>query len=193
MTEARILTLSTPLTREVRKDLRAGDRVLLSGTIYAARDAAHRRMTESLRRGEPLPFDLRDQVVYYAGPAPTPPGRAIGPVGPTTSGRMDPYTPPLLDLGLGGMIGKGRRSPEVVEALRRREGVYFGATGGAAVLLARCVRSSRVVAYEDLGPEAILELRVEGFPLVVVVDALGQDLYETGPREARRLLGLEGP
>ena len=121
------------------------------------------------------------------------PGAPIGPVGPTTSGRMDPYTPPLLDLGLGGMIGKGRRSPEVVEALRRREGVYFGATGGAAVLLARCVRSSRVVAYEDLGPEAILELRVEGFPLVVVVDALGTDLYETGPREARRLLGLEGP
>ena len=187
------LVLIPPLEPEVRRPLRAGDRVLLSGTIFAARDAAHRRMIQALRRGEPLPFDPRGQVIYYAGPAPTPPGAPIGPVGPTTSGRMDPYTPPLLDLGLGGMIGKGRRSPEVVEALRRREGVYFGATGGAAVLLARCVRSSRVVAYEDLGPEAILELRVEGFPLVVVVDALGQDLYESGPREARRLLGLEGP
>ena len=187
------LVLIPPLEPEVRRPLRAGDRVLLSGTIFAARDAAHRRMIQTLQRGEPLPFDPLGQVIYYAGPAPTPPGAPIGPVGPTTSGRMDPYTPPLLDLGLGGMIGKGRRSPEVVEALRRREGVYFGATGGAAVLLARCVRSSRVVAYEDLGPEAILELRVEGFPLVVVVDALGTDLYETGPREARRLLGLEGP
>ena len=187
------LVLIPPLEPEVRRPLRAGDRVLLSGTIFAARDAAHRRMIQTLQRGEPLPFDPLGQVIYYAGPAPTPPGAPIGPVGPTTSGRMDPYTPPLLDLGLGGMIGKGRRSPEVVEALRRREGVYFGATGGAAVLLARCVRSSRVVAYEDLGPEAILELRVEGFPLVVVVDALGQDLYESGPREARRLLGLEGP
>ena len=189
MTEARILTLSTPLTREVRKDLRAGDRVLLSGTIYAARDAAHRRMTESLRRGEPLPFDLRDQVVYYAGPAPTPPGRAIGPVGPTTSGRMDPSTPALLNLGLGGMIGKGRRSPEVLEALRRHGAVYFGATGGAAALLARSVQECVLVAYEDLGPEAILRLRVEGFPAVVVVDPLGTDLYDVGPREARRALG----
>ena len=185
--------ITTPFDDSLVGSLRAGDTVLLSGVVYTARDRAHERLIDMARRGERLPFETKGQVIYYAGPAPTPPGAPIGPVGPTTSGRMDPYTPPLLDLGLGGMIGKGRRSPEVVEALRRREGVYFGATGGAAVLLARCVRSSRVVAYEDLGPEAILELRVEGFPLVVVVDALGTDLYETGPREARRLLGLEGP
>ena len=186
MTEARILTLSTPLTREVRKDLRAGDRVLLSGTIYAARDAAHRRMTESLRRGEPLPFDLRDQVVYYAGPAPTPPGRAIGPVGPTTSGRMDPYTPALLNLGLGGMIGKGRRSPEVLEALRRHGAVYFGATGGAAALLARSVQECVLVAYEDLGPEAMLKLNVREMPLTVLIDSRGTSLYLYGRERFRR-------
>ncbi|MBC7321968.1 MAG: Fe-S-containing hydro-lyase [Acetomicrobium sp.] len=171
----------TPLEEDIVKDLHVGERVLLSGVIYTARDAAHRRMAEALKRGENLPFDLRGQVIYYAGPAPAPPGVPIGSIGPTTSGRMDRYTPMLLEMGLKGMIGKGRRNPEVIAAIRANGAVYFGATGGAAALLAKGVKASRVIAYEDLGPEAIYELLVEDFPLLVVVDSEGNDLYEIGP------------
>lgn len=171
----------TPLEEDIVKDLHVGERVLLSGVIYTARDAAHRRMAEALKRGENLPFDLRGQVIYYAGPAPAPPGVPIGSIGPTTSGRMDRYTPMLLEMGLKGMIGKGRRNPEVIAAIRAKGAVYFGATGGAAALLAKGVKASRVIAYEDLGPEAIYELLVEDFPLLVVVDSGGNDLYEIGP------------
>lgn len=181
----RPVRLTTPLDGAALRLLRAGDPVGLTGTVYTARDAAHLRMLEAHRRGEALPFDLRGQVIYYAGPSPTPPGRVIGAIGPTTSGRMDPYTPLLLELGLLGMIGKGRRSLEVVEALGRFGAVYFGATGGAAALLARSVRGARLVAYEDLGPEAITALEVEDFPLTVVVDTLGHDLYAEGPAAFR--------
>jgi len=175
--------ITTPLSEEVVMSLRAGDRVLLSGVIYTARDAAHRRMVELLSRGEPLPIELQGQVIYYAGPSPAPPGRPVGSIGPTTSGRMDPYTPRLLELGLKGMIGKGNRSPEVKEALKRYRAVYFGATGGAAALLARRVKRAEVVAFEDLGPEAIRFLEVEDFPLVVINDPYGGDLYEEGMRK----------
>jgi len=175
--------ITTPVSEEVVMSLRAGDRVLLSGVIYTARDAAHRRMVELLSRGEPLPIELQGQVIYYAGPSPAPPGRPVGSIGPTTSGRMDPYTPRLLELGLKGMIGKGNRSPEVKEALKRYRAVYFGATGGAAALLARRVKRAEVVAFEDLGPEAIRFLEVEDFPLVVINDPYGGDLYEEGMRK----------
>lgn len=171
----------TPFEEDIVKDLHVGERVLLSGVIYTARDAAHRRMAEALKRGENLPLDLRGQVIYYAGPAPAPPGAPIGSIGPTTSGRMDRYTPMLLEMGLKGMIGKGRRGPEVIAAVRTNGAVYFGATGGAAALLAKRVKASRVIAYDDLGPEAIYELLVEDFPLLVVVDSEGNDLYEIGP------------
>lgn len=184
------LRLTTPLDEEVLRTLRCGDAVLLSGTLFTARDAAHRRMVEAHFRGEPLPFDLRGQVIYYAGPSPTPPGRAVGAIGPTTSGRMDPYTPLLLELGLRGMVGKGRRSAEVVRAMEKFGAVYFGATGGAAALLARSVRRVLPVAYADLGPEAITALEVEDFPVTVVVDTRGHDLYAEGPaafREGRNM------
>ena len=175
--------ITTSLSEEVVMSLRAGDRVLLSGVIYTARDAAHRRMVELLSRGEPLPIELQGQVIYYAGPSPAPPGRPVGSIGPTTSGRMDPYTPRLLELGLKGMIGKGNRSPEVKEALKRYRAVYFGATGGAVALLARRVKGAEVVAFEDLGPEAIRFLEVEDFPLVVINDPYGGDLYEEGMKK----------
>ena len=175
------IRLATPLDEGMRRNLQCGDPVLLSGTIFTARDAAHRRMVEAYHRGEPLPFDLRGQVIYYTGPSPTPPGAVVGALGPTTSGRMDPYTPLLLELGLRGMIGKGRRSAEVVRCMEQFGAVYFGATGGAAALLARAVRRVRPVAYEDLGPEAITALEVEDFPVTVVVDTRGHDLYAEGP------------
>lgn len=184
------LRLTTPLDEKVLRTLRCGDAVLLSGTLFTARDAAHRRMVEAHFRGKPLPFDLRGQVIYYAGPSPTPPGRAVGAIGPTTSGRMDPYTPLLLELGLRGMVGKGRRSAEVVRAMEKFGAVYFGATGGAAALLARSVRRVLPVAYADLGPEAITALEVEDFPVTVVVDTRGHDLYAEGPaafREGRNM------
>jgi len=174
--------ITTPLSEEVVMSLRAGDRVLLSGVIYTARDAAHKRMLEMLERAEALPIELKGQVIYYAGPSPAPPGRPVGSIGPTTSGRMDPYTPRLLELGLKGTIGKGNRSPEVKEALKRYRAVYFGATGGAAALLAQRVKRAEVVAFEDLGPEAIRRLEVEDFPLVVLNDPYGGDLYEEGMR-----------
>lgn len=176
----------TPLTEEVVLSLRAGDRVLLSGVVYGARDAAHRRMAEALSRGEPLPVDLSGQVIYYVGPTPAPPGRPIGSAGPTTAGRMDPYVEPLLRAGLKGMIGKGRRSPEVVEALRRHKAVYFAAVGGLGALLSRHIKRAEVVAYEDLGTEALWLFEFEDFPCFVANDAFGGDLYEEAVRKWRR-------
>jgi len=173
--------INAPITDErVIENLKAGDLVLISGVIYTARDAAHKRLVEALDRGEELPIDLKGQVIYYAGPAPAKPGKPIGSVGPTTSYRMDPYAPRLLKEGLKGMIGKGTRSKEVIEAIKRYKGVYFGAVGGAAAYLARCVKSAEVVAYEDLGPEAIRRLVVEDFPAFVVNDIYGNDLYQMG-------------
>ena len=172
------LRIETPLTEAVLSRLSCGDRVLLSGVVYTARDQAHRRMFEALSRGEPLPFALGGQVLFYAGPTPAPPGSVIGAIGPTTSARMDRYTPALLEKGLKGMIGKGKRSREVIEAIRRYGAVYFGAMGGVAALLSRCVRAASVIDYEDLGPEAVRKLEVVDLPLIVINDREGRDLYE---------------
>ncbi len=177
--------IEAPFGEELARSLRSGERVLLSGTIYTARDAAHRRLVEALERGE-SPIPLKDQVIYYAGPAPASPGKVIGSIGPTTSGRMDPFTVTLLEKGLRAMIGKGTRSQAVLQAMSDRGAVYFGATGGAAALLARCVRACRIVAYDDLGPEAIRRLEVIDLPLVVAADAWGGDLYREGPPRFRR-------
>jgi fumarate hydratase subunit beta len=175
-------SIKTPLTDELCASLHAGDMILLSGEVFTARDAAHRRLEETLRRGEALPFDVRGAVIFYAGPAPARPGRIIGSIGPTTSYRMDPFAPLLMEQGLKGMIGKGKRSPEVVAAMKRYRAVYFGAIGGIAALTARCVRNAETVAYADLGPEAILRLELVDLPVVVVNDVEGRDLYE----EARK-------
>ena len=173
--------ITAPITDDsVIENLKAGDFVLISGVIYTARDAAHKRIVEALERGEELPFDLKGQIIYYAGPAPAKPGRPIGSVGPTTSYRMDPYAPKLLEVGLKGMIGKGTRSKEVIDAIVKYKGVYFGAVGGAAAYLARCVKEAEVIAYEDLGPEAVRRLVVEDFPAFVVNDIYGNDLYRMG-------------
>ncbi|MCX7829194.1 MAG: FumA C-terminus/TtdB family hydratase beta subunit [Thermanaerothrix sp.] len=185
------IELSTPLDESVR-DLSAGQRVYLSGVVYVARDQAHRRMMEDLDAGRP-PFPLEGQVIYYAGPSPTPPGRVIGSMGPTTSGRMDPFTVRLLGMGLKGMIGKGKRSLEVLDALASFGAVYFGATGGAAALLSRSVVSSEVVAYGELGPEAVLRIEVRRMPLLVIADSRGGCVYDSGPRAARAMAeGLGG-
>jgi fumarate hydratase subunit beta len=172
--------IRTPLEETVIKDLRMGDRVLLSGVVYTARDAAHERLVELIKEKAPLPFDLNGQVIYYAGPAPAKPGQVIGSAGPTTSVRMDSFTPLLLSLGLKGMIGKGPRGKEVVEAMVKHGAVYFAATGGAAALIARSVKGVKVVAYEDLGPEAIREMVVESLPLIVAIDAAGNNIYNEG-------------
>jgi fumarate hydratase subunit beta len=174
------IRITTPIDEGVIEKLKAGDFVLISGVIYTARDAAHKRMVEALKKGEELPFDLKGQIIYYAGPAPAKPGKPIGSIGPTTSYRMDPYAPKLLEAGLKGMIGKGTRSKEVVEAIKKFKGVYFGAVGGAAAYLARCVKSAEVIAYEDLGPEAVRRLVVEDFPAFVINDIHGNDLYRMG-------------
>jgi fumarate hydratase subunit beta len=174
--EARRIT--APLDQATVDDLRAGDRVLISGTLLTARDAAHKRLAEALAAGEPLPVDLRGQVVYYVGPAPARPGAVIGSAGPTTSGRVDPYTPALLAAGMRGMIGKGYRSREVRDAICAHGAVYFGALGGTGALLARRITGAEVVAYEDLGPEAIYRLRVVDFPAIVIDDRYGGDVYE---------------
>jgi len=171
-----MINLNTTITKETAKALKAGDTVLLSGIIFTARDAAHKRMLESLENGEDLPIDIKEQIIYYMGPTPARPGRVIGSAGPTTSKRMDKYTPTLLDLGLGAMIGKGKRSPEVVEAIVRNKGIYFGATGGAGALLSKCITASEIVAYEDLGAEAIRRLTVENFPVTVIIDTLGNTI-----------------
>lgn len=172
--------IQLPLTPETVRGLTAGERVLLSGTIYTARDAAHARMAQALERGEELPFVVEGAVIYYVGPAPARPGKVIGSAGPTTSGRMDIYTPDLLARGLKGMIGKGARNSQVKKAIREYGAVYFAATGGAAALLAQHIKEARVIAYPDLGPEAIHELVVEDFPVTVINDAHGGDLYEQG-------------
>lgn len=178
--------ITTPLTEEVVASLQAGDRVLLSGVIYTARDAAHKRLVELIDKGEPLPIDIQGQVIYYVGPTPAKPGEVIGSAGPTTSGRMDVYTPKLTALGLKGMIGKGSRNEAVKEALKRDKAVYFAATGGAGALLAQRIVSARVVVYEDLGPEAIHELEVKDFPVVVINDIYGGDLYVEGRKKYER-------
>jgi len=175
--------LTTPLTESVARGLNAGDMVELSGVIYTARDAAHKRLMDCLEKNQPLPFELAGAVIYYVGPSPAPPGRPIGSAGPTTSGRMDAYAPRLIALGLRGMIGKGGRSPEVVEACKKHGAVYFAGLGGAGALMAQCVKSSELVAYEDLGPEAVRRLTVEAMPLVVINDARGRDLYAEGRKQ----------
>ncbi|MGC9490396.1 MAG: Fe-S-containing hydro-lyase [Thermovirgaceae bacterium] len=180
------LSLTTPLDTDTVRQLRAGDSVFLNGVIYTARDAAHQRLVESADAGRPLPFPIKGQVLYYVGPAPAPPGWPVGPAGPTTSGRMDPYTPRLLELGLGGMIGKGSRSETVVKAMKRYKAVYFGAVGGAAALVARCITGVETVAYEDLGPEAVFRFTVSRLPLTVLIDSRGNNLYVSGPKTYRR-------
>ena len=169
--------LTLPLTENDLRSLHAGDSVYLSGIIYTARDAAHKRMSEALAKGEALPFDIKDSIIYYMGPSPARPGRPIGSAGPTTASRMDRYTPALLDLGMQGMIGKGRRSDAVKEAMVRNGAVYFAAIGGAGALLSKAVLSSEVVAYDDLGTEAVRRLTVKDFPAIVVIDSTGRDLY----------------
>ena len=178
--------IRVPMDKENAKSLRAGDYVYLTGTVYTARDAAHKRMDEALREGGELPFDINGQIIYYMGPSPAREGRPIGSAGPTTASRMDKYTPRLLDLGMGAMIGKGKRSPEVIDAVVRNQAVYFAAVGGAGALLSKCITSSEVIAYDDLGTEAIRRLEIEDFPAIVVIDSQGSNLYETAAEEYRR-------
>jgi len=177
--------ITTPLTNDVIEQMHAGDGVLITGTIYVGRDAAHKRMVAALDAGEELPFDPQGQIIYYMGPSPARPGRPIGSAGPTTSYRMDPYTRRMLEQGLKGMIGKGNRSPEVREALKKYKAVYFAATGGAAALIADSIKEAEVIAYEDLGAEALQKLRVEDFPAIVVNDMYGGDAYEEGKAKYR--------
>lgn len=172
--------IELPLTPEKAKQLRAGDTVYLTGEIYTSRDAGHKRMVEALTRGEKLPFDPENATIYYVGPSPARPGQVIGSAGPTTSGRMDAYAPAMLAQGARGMIGKGPRSAEVIAAMKRHCGVYFGAIGGAGALLAKCIKKSELIAWEDLQSEALRRLWVEEMPLVVVIDCEGNDLYEQG-------------
>lgn len=177
-----------PLSAADALALRAGDTVLLSGFVYTARDAAHQRLIQLLDKGDPLPINLSGETIYYVGPTPAKPGHAVGPAGPTTSSRMDVYTPRLLSIGLRAMIGKGKRNDRVVQAMREAGAVYFGATGGAAALIAKSIIKSEVVCYHDLGAEAIHRFKISDFPAVVLIDALGNNLYETGPatyREAK--------
>lgn len=177
--------IKTPLTEEVITSLHAGDMVLLSGDVYTARDMAHKRLYESLLKGEKLPVDLSQAVLFYAGPSPTPPKKVIGSIGPTTSYRMDAFTPKLIEAGLRAMIGKGNRSSEVVEAIKKHKAVYFGAVGGIAALMSQCVKKVEMVAYEDLGPEAIRKLTVKDFPLIVINDFQGNDLYLSAQKKYR--------
>jgi len=178
--------ISTPLSVEVVNSLRSGDRVLISGWVYTARDAAHKRMDDLIKRGLDLPFDIGGQVIYYVGPSPAKPGRIIGSAGPTTASRMDTYAPALIAMGLKGMIGKGGRSSEVIQAMIQHKAVYFGAVGGAAALLARSIKEVEMIAYEDLGPEAIRRLKLADFPAIVINDVEGNDLYLEGVRAYRQ-------
>lgn len=166
------------ITKDEAKSLKAGDYVYITGKIYTARDAAHKRMKEALEKGEGLPFNIKNNMIYYMGPSPAREGRPIGSAGPTTASRMDKYTPELLDLGMGAMIGKGKRSQAVIDSIVKNQAVYFAAVGGAGALLSKCILSSKIIAYEDLGPEAIRELEVENFPVIVVIDSMGNNLYE---------------
>ena len=181
-----IYQLHTPLSRNQLSELRCGDFVELTGVIYTARDAAHARMAYALSEDMPLPFDIAGQVIYYAGPAPAKPGMPIGSCGPTTAGRMDIFTPDLLDCGLMGMLGKGPRSKNVVDARVEHGAVYFAAVGGAAAITAKCITSADVIAYEDLGPEAIRRLEVVRYPCIVAIDSLGKSIYEEGPAKYKR-------
>lgn len=175
-----MIKLTTPFTKEIADTLNAGDQVLLSGIIYTGRDAAHKRLVQLVKEGKELPFDVKDQIIYYVGPTPEKPGTVFGSGGPTTSGRMDAYAPLMLSLGLRGMIGKGYRNQQVKDAMIEFNGVYFGAIGGAGAYIGKCVESSEIIAFEDLGPEAIRKLYVKDFPLTVIVDTKGNDLYEIG-------------
>lgn len=179
-------SIKAPIIKEEAALLKAGDYVLISGIIYTARDAAHKRMQEAINKGESLPFDICSNIIYYMGPSPAREGRTIGSAGPTTASRMDKYTPQLLDLGMGAMIGKGKRRKEVIDGIIRNRSVYFAAVGGAGALLSKRVISSEVIAYEDLGTEAIRKLEVKDFPVVVVIDSEGNNLYETAVWEYRR-------
>lgn len=180
------IRLNAPITREESMKLNAGDYVYLTGTIYTARDAAHKRMYEALENGESLPVDMAGQMVYYLGPTPARPGKVIGSAGPTTASRMDKYAPKLLDLGLIGMVGKGKRTQEVIDAVVRNGAVYFAAVGGAGALLSKCITKAEVVAYDDLGTEAIRKLEVKDLPVIVVIDSKGNNLYETATEKYRR-------
>ena len=171
--------IKAPVSAEECKSLRAGDYVYITGTIYTARDAAHKRLYEALNENKELPLEMNNNIIYYMGPSPAREGRPIGSAGPTTSSRMDKYTPNLLNLGLKGMIGKGKRSKEVIESIVNNGAVYFAAVGGAGAILSKCIKESKVVAYDDLGTEAIRELQVENFPVIVVIDSEGNNLYET--------------
>ena len=183
---AESIKIKTPLSDEDVQNLKIGDSILITGKIYTARDAAHKRLIDLIEKNESLPLDLKGQIIYYVGPAPAKPGYVIGPAGPTTSGRCDPYTPALLALGLKGMIGKGVRSKEVREAMKKHKAVYLAATGGAAALISKNIKAVKIIAYEDLGPEAIRELDVEDFPVIVANDAHGGDLYEEGIKKYRK-------
>lgn len=179
--------ITTPITEEVTADLKSGDYVYITGTIYVARDAAHKRMMEALERGEGLPIDIENATIYYMGPSPAREGRPIGSAGPTTASRMDKYAPTLLDLGEKAMIGKGKRTKEVVDAMIRNKAVYFAAVGGAGALLSKCITKSETICYEDLGAEAILKLEVKDFPVIVVIDREGNNLYETAIQKYKRI------
>jgi len=178
--------ITLPLTDDIVKELRAGDNILLNGVIYVGRDAAHKRMVAALDEGKPLPFDIKGQTVYYMGPSPAKPGKAIGSAGPTTSGRMDTYSPRLMAEGLKGMIGKGMRSPDVKDAIKKEKAVYFAAIGGAGALISKSIKKSDVIAYEELGAEAVRRLEVEDFPVTVINDMYGGDLYQDGKAKYRR-------
>ena len=179
--------INAPISDEDAKSLHSGDYVYITGTIYTARDAAHKRMAETLSAGQPLPIDMKNNIIYYMGPSPAREGRPIGSAGPTTASRMDKYAPDLLDLGLKGMIGKGKRSQAVIDGIVRNGAVYFAAVGGAGAILSKCIKKSTVIAYDDLGTEAIRELEVENLPVIVVIDSDGNNLYETAIKEYSRV------
>lgn len=174
------ISITTPLTREKVRTLKSGDSCLISGVIYTARDAAHKRLCELVEKGEKLPLDVKDSIIYFVGPTPPKPGEAIGSAGPTTAYRMDAYSPTMIAQGQTGMIGKGKRSEEVIAAMKEYGAVYFGAIGGCGALLSNCIKKAEVIAYDDLGAEAIRRLEVENFPVIVIIDAEGNNLYETG-------------
>ena len=182
--------IQTPFTREDARSLKAGDTCLITGTIYTARDAAHKRLCELVAQGKKLPMDMENAIIYFVGPTPAKPGQAIGSAGPTTSYRMDAYSPALIAIGQTGMIGKGKRNAEVIAAMKEYGAVYFGATGGCGALLSKCIKKAEIVAYEDLGAEAIRKLEVEDFPVTVIIDSEGNNLYETGRQNY--LQSLEG-
>ena len=178
--------LTTPLQERILKQLKIGDKVYISGTIYTGRDAAHKRLVDLVKEGKELPFDIKGQIIYYVGPAPAPPGKPIGSAGPTTSYRMDPYASDLMDVGLKGMIGKGPRNQVVIDSMKKNNAVYFAAIGGAAVVVAESIQEAKVIAYEDLGTEAIRELKVKNFPCIVANDVYGNDIYQEGVKQYQK-------